>query len=785
MRPTACSGHAKCKHGRVATRVETRFLEPPMIGKPVFFDPTGGRARLLQAFAWVVGTLSAIIMVLFAAILVVVYRPEDKSFDQQLSAHTSIRCAWAPTCSPAHAITDSNAADPELLKTASKLASDLRERERDLRTHHPQAETVNRHPLPAPLRGSKERSLSIGFYVNWDDNSYPALKRALPHLDWVIPSWLSLEGPDLELKADVDDRVLKLIHETKPDVPVLPMIQNAVEGNWDGSGLARLLADPAARAARIDDMVTFLEANKFQGLTIDFEEVPPKSQKDLRDFLSELSSAFTARGLAMVLAVPFDDDSWPYAIYAQIADYLLLMGYDQHWDQSAPGSIAGEDWFEDTLDKRMKELDPDRTIVAIGGYGYDWVKGHETQELTFEEAVLSAKDSEADIEFDPQTANPHFSFIEDDGNRHDVWFLDGVTAFNEIEAGDAYRMAGYALWRVGSEDPSVWSVLGQPYGAPPPDGLREIGTSQDTDFEGQGEILHVREMPASGKRAFDIDQKTGQIVDEVYKVVPTPFVIERTGDKPNELALTFDDGPDPDWTPKILDILKEKGVHASFFIIGENAQANPDLVQRILADGHDVGNHTFTHPNLSDLSNSLVTLEINATQRLFEALTGRSMRLFRAPFLGDAEPTTSDEIVPIEIAQSMGYVTVGLHVDTNDWLHPSADVIVQRVIDQVSDPNPDMRGHIILLHDSGGDRSETVAALPKLIDTLRAKGYRFVPVSELAGLTRDQAMPPVPPRALGQFVSLPIFMTLGWIGRVFTGMFILALCLGVTRVFLN
>ena len=458
------------------------------------------------------------------------------------------------------------------------------------------------------------------------------------------------------------------------------------------------------------------------------------------------------------------------------------MGYDQHWDKSAPGSIAGEDWFEDTLDKRMQELDPGRTIVAIGGYGYDWVKGHEAQELTFEEAVLSAKDSEADIELDPQTANPHFSFIEDDGNRHDVWFLDGVTAFNEIQAGDAYHMAGYALWRIGSEDPSVWSVLGQPYGTPPPDGLRDIGTSQDIDFEGEGEVLHVREQPTSGARTFDIDHDTGQIVDETYKAVPTPFVIERTGTTPGKLALTFDDGPDPDWTPRILDILKEKGVHASFFIIGENAQANPDLVYRILADGHDVGNHTFTHPNLGKLPDSLVTLEINANQRLFEALTGRSMRLFRAPFLGDSEPTTSDEIVPIEIAQSMGYVTVGLHVDPNDWLRPPADTIISRVLEQVSDPNPDIRGHIILLHDLGGDRSQTVAALPKLIDALRAKGYDFVPVSELAGLTRDQAMPPLPPQSYAELLSLPVFMTLSWLGQLLTELFILAICLGIARV---
>ena len=753
-----------------------------MLGKPVFFDPTGKRARLLRAVAWVAGTLSTIVIVLFAAILVVVHRPVDKSFDRQLSAHTSIRCAWAPTCSPAHAITDSNAANPELLKTASKLALDLRERERVLRKRHPQAEGVDRHPVPAPLRGSKERSLSIGFYVNWDDNSYPALKRALPHLDWVIPSWISLEGANLELKAEVDDRVLKLIQETKPNVPILPMIQNAVEGKWDGAGLARLLANPEARTARIDDIVSFLQSNKFQGLTVDFEELPPGAQKDLRDFLSELSSALTSHGMAMVLAVPFDDDSWPYATYAQIADYMLLMGYDQHWDQSAPGSIAAQDWFETILDKRMQELDPDRTIAAIGGYGYDWIKGHQTQELTFEEAVLSANDSEAEIQFDPKTANPHFSFIEDDGNRHDVWFLDGVTAYNEIEAGDAYGVAGYALWRVGSEDPSVWSVLGQPYGAPPPDGLREIGTSQDIDFEGYGEILHVEEVPASGKRAFDIDHDTGQIVDETYQTVPTPFVIERTGATPGKLALTFDDGPDPNWTPKILDILKQKNVRASFFIIGENAQANPDLVRRILAEGHDVGNHTYTHPNLGDLPDSLVSLEINANQRLFEALTGRSMRLFRAPFLGDAEPTTSDEIVPIGIAQTMGYVTVGLHVDPNDWLHPPAGTIVDRVIEQVTDPNPVISGHVILLHDSGGDRSQTVAALPRIIDSLRAKGYDFVPISELAGLSRDQAMPPLPPLSYAQLFSLPVFMTLRWLGRLLTGLFVLAICLGVARV---
>jgi peptidoglycan-N-acetylglucosamine deacetylase len=747
--------------------------------KPVFFDPTGKRARVFTGLAWFLGTLSGIALVLFVTILMIVHRPTAINFSNH---PVSIRCAWAPTCSPAHAVVSASSSDLELLKSASQLATQLRESERSLHTRHPQAWSPEKPALAT--ESQSDRPLSIGFYVNWDDNSYPDLKRTLAHLDWVIPGWLTLEGPGSDLKVEMDDRALSFMRETKPNIRILPMIQNAVEGKWDGRDLARLLADPAARQARVRDIITFLSVNKFQGLTIDFEEVPSEAHKDLQAFISELSHAFAERGLIIVLAVPFDDESWPYASYAKIADYLLLMGYDEHWEEGKAGSIAGQSWFEDTLDKRMKDLDPDRTIIAIGNYGYDWVKGETAEDLTFEEAVLSARDSEADIEFDPETGNPHFSFIEDDDKQHDVWFLDGVTAFNQIHAADMYRPAGYALWRLGSEDPSIWSVLGRSYGTVAPHDLSEIGTGEDIDFEGEGEILRVAERPLQGARTFNVDAGTAQIIDETYTKIPTPFIIQRTGDKTRKLALTFDDGPDADWTPAILDILKAKDVHASFFVIGENAQAYPDLVRRILAEGHDVGNHTFTHPNLGELSDTVVTLEINATQRLFEALTGRSMRLFRAPYFGDAEPTTSDEILPIQIAQSMGYVSVGLHVDPDDWLRPSPDTIIGRVFDQISNPNPDIRGHIILLHDSGGDRSQTVAALPRLIDSLRAKGYEFVPVSELAGLTRDQAMPPVPSRSLGQFVSLPVFMTLRWFSHLITVLFFVAIWLGVGRVLL-
>jgi cellulose synthase/poly-beta-1,6-N-acetylglucosamine synthase-like glycosyltransferase/peptidoglycan/xylan/chitin deacetylase (PgdA/CDA1 family)/spore germination protein YaaH len=734
-----------------------------MASKPIFFDPTGRRGRVLSVLAWASGAISLLSIAAFALTLSIVDWPGTASTAQ-------------PRDSSATAT--SQAVDPRLLKSARELAAELREKERTLAQPLPRSGATS---LPIAAKLPSGRSTSIGFYVNDDDNGYPDLKRALPHLDWFVPSWMTVSGPAMELSTHIDDRALTYIRKTKPEVAILPMIQNAVDGRFDGKGLASFLADPSARSARISAIRTFLETNAFQGVTIDFENVPAAAQPNLARFLRELRGSLAGGGYAVVLAVPFDDQSWPYRSYADVTDFMLLMGYDQHWEEGEPGSIAGQSWFEKTLDKRMQDLDPSRTIVAIGGYGYDWIQGSPTVELSFQEAVLSAKDSDAKIDFDVDSSNPHFSFVED-GKRHEVWFLDGATAFNEIHAADDYRPAGYALWRLGSEDPSIWSVMGRAYGAPPPDELRNIDTAKDVDIEGSGGILRVADSPQTGTRTFETDDRFGDIVDETYTRVPTPYVIRRSGDVPGKVALTFDDGPDQEWTPQILDILKAKGVKASFFVIGDNAESYPDLVQRIVAEGHDLGNHTFTHPNLGEFPDVLVKLEINANQRLIEALTGRSMRLFRAPYMGDTDPTTSDEIVPIEIAQSMGSTSVGVSVDPDDWERPSASQIVQRVIDQVNDPNPELKGNIILLHDSGGDRSATVAALPELIDRLRAQGYSFVPVSELAGMTQAEAMPPVSESSFGYLVDRPVFATLGWLGHLFKSLFFVAIWLGIARL---
>ena len=351
-----------------------------------------------------------------------------------------------------------------------------------------------------------------------------------------------------------------------------------------------------------------------------------------------------------------------------------------------------------------------------------------------------------------------------------------------MRAADVFRPRGYALWRLGSEDPSIWSLLGRPYNAEIPAGLVTIVPGSDIDIEGQGEILNIAAEPENGARTFETDNTHRVITSETFTTIPSTYVIRRSGWVPGKVALTFDDGPSAEWTPKILDILKQKGVKGTFFIAGANGETNPGLVQRILAEGHEIGNHTFTHPNLGEVSAEVARLELNATQRLVEALTGRSMRLFRPPFFGDAEPTTPSEIAPVKLAQALGYVTVGLRVDPDDWQGPSADLIVQRVLDRMADTNPETRGQIVLLHDAGGDRTHTVAALPRIIDALRAKGLEIVPVSALAGWTFDQVMPPVPPEDRSALVNWYVFITASWLQAAMHWLFTLAIGLGAARL---
>jgi len=184
------------------------------------------------------------------------------------------------------------------------------------------------------------------------------------------------------------------------------------------------------------------------------------------------------------------------------------------------------------------------------------------------------------------------------------------------------------------------------------------------------------------------------------------------------VALTFDDGPDPLYTSAILDLLKYYQVPATFFVVGENATAQPELIEREIREGHEIENHTYTHPDLSRESDYKTEEEILKTGQLLKRMGGIKAHFFRPPRKLFRRET-------IAIAEAQGYKTVLWTICVENNKAPTAEDMAKRVI------NADRPGMIILAHDGRLDRSKTIAALPMIIEGLQEKGYAFVTLNEL------------------------------------------------------
>ncbi|MFJ7275516.1 bifunctional polysaccharide deacetylase/glycosyltransferase family 2 protein [Kitasatospora sp. NPDC098663] len=206
--------------------------------------------------------------------------------------------------------------------------------------------------------------------------------------------------------------------------------------------------------------------------------------------------------------------------------------------------------------------------------------------------------------------------------------------------------------------------------------------------------------------------------------------------RPGTVALTFDDGPDPAWTPQILRLLAAKQVPGTFFVIGEHVAEHPELVRAETAAGHQVGLHTFTHVDLATAPVWRVQLELAASRAVLAGATGRSTALLRPPYSSTPDAVGNRDWQAIQRTGALGYLNVLSTQDSLDWEGGQVDDIVRQAVP------PAGQGAIVLMHDGGGDRSHTVAALGRFIDTLKARGYRFTTLTQAVGLPPQSA--PVP-----------------------------------------
>jgi cellulose synthase/poly-beta-1,6-N-acetylglucosamine synthase-like glycosyltransferase/peptidoglycan/xylan/chitin deacetylase (PgdA/CDA1 family) len=279
----------------------------------------------------------------------------------------------------------------------------------------------------------------------------------------------------------------------------------------------------------------------------------------------------------------------------------------------------------------------------------------------------------------------------------------------------------------------VWDALAHLADATPP--LDVVPADDRVTNEGDGPFLSLALTPTAGRRSLRVEGD--RIVDERWQSSPSPYLVRRAGIVPGAVALTFDDGPDPQFTPQILDLLAREHVPATFFVIGAHAAAAPGLLTRMNAEGHEIGNHTFSHPDVDAVGALRLRAELESTTQIVASVIGRRPLLYRPPSLADVEPRTAASAGAFARAGSLGYLVVDADVDPRDWSLHRSRAIVDETLAQSE------HGGVILLHDGGGDRNATVAALPAIIAGLRARGLRFVPLSDLIGKSRDEVMPRV------------------------------------------
>jgi len=638
--------------------------------------------------------------------------------------------------------------------------------------------------------------IRAAFYVDWDAQSFLSLQQYIDKMNLVIPEWIFIDPTADTVTTDIDPRAWAVMK--KSGVKILPILSNNYKEVFRGDAVHRIINDPVKKQRVIDDVIRILQRDSFVGVNVDFEELQEKTNEKLVDFQKDLYEQLHAKHLLVTQdVIPFNED-YNFKELSKYNDYIFLMAYDQYSDASGPGPIAHQKWIEGAVDAAVKNIPIQKLILCLAAYGYDWRLGKEmsARTVSYQEALFTAKDEEATIDFDNDSYDLKYDYDDEDNVRHQVQFTDAATVFNALRFATEYGLAGTALWRLGDEDPRVWYFYDQDMRKSAMahfdfSAFSKVDARANADFvdyEGTGEVLDIIATPTNGRITPEVNTGEMLISEETYDSLPSRFVARKYGTNDSlKLVLTFDDGPDPDYTPKILDILSKYHVPATFFVIGINAENNIPIVKREFKEGHEIGNHTFTHPNIAKVSQRRAILEIESTRLLIECITGRSTIMFRAPYNADFEPEKWEELIPVAIARKQNYLDIGESIDPLDW-EPgvSADSIFYRTIARKNEmTRQGFSGNIILLHDAGGDgREATVEALPRIIEYFQKRGFHFTTVSDILGKTRDEMMPPVPKGSGYYLLQINYyFAELGyWSGHILFSTFIVFMILSVGRV---
>lgn len=324
----------------------------------------------------------------------------------------------------------------------------------------PASAPVQPAATPAPDTDATEL---VAFYGNFDETGLGSLERNAKDIDVLMPMWYHL-GSDGQITFDSSHaaRVNEIIARQNPDMKVMPILNNYDKPTeqWNAPAVSAMIADPALRVSIADRIVATFAAAGYEGVNIDFESFTEADRANLVAFMAELYPRAKAAGLEVSMDVIVMSKTYDHAALAQHVDYLVPMMYDEHWKTSPAGPISSIPWFESTLQRFIQQVPAEKVMVGLGTYSYDWSSaGGRAKSLTYAAAMELAGQYQAGLGLGAPQMNSTFSYAGPDGVLRNVWMLDAMSAFNQVSIASRENVRGYAIWRLGAEDPALWNVL--------------------------------------------------------------------------------------------------------------------------------------------------------------------------------------------------------------------------------------------------------------------------------------------------------------------------------------
>ncbi|HEV7687593.1 MAG TPA: polysaccharide deacetylase family protein, partial [Acidimicrobiia bacterium] len=504
-------------------------------------------------------------------------------------------------------------------------------------------------PGTAPALGPPAQDshfTALGFVASDYNDSGAGVDRDAERLSTLAATGITLAPAPGSIVVHVNADTLVRAHLA--GTAGLVVISNYDGTTFNGARAAALLASSTARHRFVAAVSGELARRGWDGVVLDLEALPDGARGDYPRLVRELVGAVGHR--QVVVAVPSSaatsggTGGFDLPALGAAAASIVLMAYDQHSSVSGAGPVAGMPWLRQTLTAAEAVVPRPKLLLGIAGYGYAWSPAGRVDDLTTPQAQALAAAPGSVATWDDQQQEWHVHAAD----GREVWYGDARSFAARARAALDDGLGGVALWRVGAEDPAALAALPTP---------------------------PVKHPPSARGRPVQRVQAAGIV------------------------ALTFDDGPDPQWTPRILDILRREHVPGTFFVVGTEAQRYPALVRAEVADGDVVGNHTYSHLNLATLPTWRADTEILGGATVIESIIGAKPRLFRPPYgAGDRKASQSGAD---QVLTDLHQHVVEWNDDPNDWQRPGAATITSRVLAGATGRT------VVLLHDGGGNRLDT------------------------------------------------------------------------------